>query len=381
MNRRTVAPRVAMAARAAGPLFACGVVLLGGCGAEQEDPDGVQRVVLDQVEYPCELVFEPTGVVVESDSAGAYPDPMPGLSRSRDGRLYAYTRLGGEIVRFGPDGRYQRTIGRVGEGPGEMGNGVSARVAGDTLHVLDPALGRWNRFTLEGEFLSSGSSIHFRNMTPGNYEIVGRDSLLTSRSAANDGYQFHLVDSEGEVIRAFGALTGEPLPNRGTIALGSAATFWVAPYQGEGEYVLQEWSYEGRLLRRLERRVSWFERVLQGESELDESGRQRFPVIMHPFAGAEGQLLVVTFVSELDLTNGKLLEVWYEVIDPRTGTVLASRRLPGNEGSPPMFRVSAPGPLGTRATRDDNDLYRIELVRYALRPRVDTPEAVRTCTT
>lgn len=69
-----------------------------------------------------------------------------GVITDRAGRTYVLTR-DPAILRFGRDGRLERTIGRRGAGPGEMQLPAVMAVQGDTILVLDlmkRALVRWS---------------------------------------------------------------------------------------------------------------------------------------------------------------------------------------------------------------------------------------------
>lgn len=72
-----------------------------------------------------------------------------------DGGVVVVASASREIRVFDADGQWVRTIGRDGEGPGELrGPGMMTR-AGDTLYVPDGQLGRLNAFLTDGTFLGS----------------------------------------------------------------------------------------------------------------------------------------------------------------------------------------------------------------------------------
>jgi hypothetical protein len=59
------------------------------------------------------------------------------------GRIYVADRIGSTVKVYAPDGRFLRTLGREGDGPGEYRGPVDIRFRGDTAYVRDV-----NRITL-----------------------------------------------------------------------------------------------------------------------------------------------------------------------------------------------------------------------------------------
>ena len=69
------------------------------------------------------------------------------------GRILVYDRQTQDIRMFAPDGKFIRTIGRVGSGPGEMRNAEGMVVARNgNIWVRDAANARFTIFNGEGEF-------------------------------------------------------------------------------------------------------------------------------------------------------------------------------------------------------------------------------------
>lgn len=57
------------------------------------------------------------------------------------------------IVVYNPDGSYRRTIGKVGQGPGEFVEPVALALLDDTLFVYDGRQGRISAFNYDGSFI------------------------------------------------------------------------------------------------------------------------------------------------------------------------------------------------------------------------------------
>jgi DNA-binding beta-propeller fold protein YncE len=73
---------------------------------------------------------------------------VAGVSFDAEGRLYVLDRGNHRVVVFGPDGRFLRSLGRRGSGPGELQGPVALAVTGDQVAVLDlpdGGLPRWLR--------------------------------------------------------------------------------------------------------------------------------------------------------------------------------------------------------------------------------------------
>jgi hypothetical protein len=69
-----------------------------------------------------------------------------------DDRVFVATDVGPRIVEFDKEGKFIRTIGGPGEGPGEFRNALEIGFLGDSLWVYDPRLARVSIFSPTGEF-------------------------------------------------------------------------------------------------------------------------------------------------------------------------------------------------------------------------------------
>jgi hypothetical protein len=127
-----------------------------------------------------------------------------GVSRDSRGRLFALTHDRYQVVAFDPQGKQLTTIGRRGQGPGEFQRPLSAtRIGrGDTLFAVDnngqvsvfsPALRFVRRFNLPGSMAAA-------------YPLASGGWIMSGdvRDPASVGFPFHVLDSDGVVIRSFG---------------------------------------------------------------------------------------------------------------------------------------------------------------------------------
>jgi hypothetical protein len=79
------------------------------------------------------------------------------IAVASDGGIVALDQLGQHLKVFTPDGKYERTIGGPGGGPGELGRGAGAVLLapGDTILVSDISNQRANLYLLDGTFIRS----------------------------------------------------------------------------------------------------------------------------------------------------------------------------------------------------------------------------------
>ncbi len=84
------------------------------------------------------------------DSVAELANPS-GVAVDRQGRVYVVDDL---IKVFGPDGRFLRTLGRLGDGPGEY-RGAELTTVGDSLLLLDLRNSRLSLFDAAGHFVRS----------------------------------------------------------------------------------------------------------------------------------------------------------------------------------------------------------------------------------
>lgn len=136
-----------IAARSALALIAA-VAILGACSSPSSEPADVVRTdsagvrIVSSGAEDRDLPWRFDSVDVLRDSAGD-PFIFTAIQRhrvlvDRAGRTYVLTH-DPSFVRFGLDGKFDRTIGRKGTGPGEFQFPIAIASQGDTLVVKDGA--------------------------------------------------------------------------------------------------------------------------------------------------------------------------------------------------------------------------------------------------
>ena len=265
--------------------------------------------------------------------------------RDSKGRFYSANARGwgGVISVWNARGEYVTSVGRAGEGPGELTDRgrLSIFIDGDDrLHVRDGGF-NWSVFSPEHEFLGRVPAqvmVGLQRTTV----ILDNGMALTS----TDGYMsdrsryFHLVRSAGDLFRTFGPV--EEKVSRSDVSLvrtlgyGGGDTFWVGPALGDPRgYLIEEWGIDGTLRRAFRRDVSWFDprdedrRVAVESLHIDDSGllyvvvaraTEEYAEVMKR-ARSQGRRVSREERSELT-------EAVVEMIDTRTGELLASEVYP-----------------------------------------------------
>lgn len=322
------------------------------------------------------------------------------LLLDEEGRIYVLESQAQEIRVFGPDGDWLHTIGRQGEGPGELKNAAAMGWGPDgVLRVVDYGNGRISDFRTDGTFLAShrqqggfvmypwpgefGSDGRLINVSPsmrdGEFEAVlvrytpamePADTLTIPRYEGDSEF-FELASEGGGGIRAsvpFGAGLSWDLDPRGY--------FWVAP--NTATYEVSQVSFAGDTVLTI-RRPSEARPVTAAEVDsaaatmkwfTDQGGkvdRSKFPsskpALTRVFAPGDGHLYVVPVTDEFGsgyLSTSGVLDVF-----DSDGRYLGRLDLPegmATSNPEPVFR----GDHVLAVVRDELDVPYV--VRYRLAP-------------
>ncbi len=262
------------------------------------------------------------------------------------GNIYFADPFGEIGVRvFTSDGRYLRTVGKRGQGPGEfMSVGSLAIGYGDSLHVFHAGHSVFNpegRHVRTQTVLNGALARRVRLMPDGGFVA----NALISTPAAY-GYPLHLVDRQDETAKSFGLNAEGRSPSGLWAVLRSLSapvrgTFWSGHTNA---YVLEQYSVDGSLLRILRRDVDWFKPWDSWDSQPDaEPAPPRImSIVQDPRSGFLWVLMLVAdahwrarnsgsggerpLLGTRELTD--LLDSVVEVIDPARAQLVASQRFP-----------------------------------------------------
>jgi hypothetical protein len=289
----------------------------------------------------CEIVFEHVVSMGDYDGPGALPGEIRQVNRGTGGNYYVVPYSDHRILRFTPSGEALSPLGSQGEGPGEVVRIVHLAMLADSFFVFDLGNARATVFDpdyrvvrtapIDGQITDSGF------LSDGTLVVNGRFG-----SPDVFGIPLHHIDQAGMRIGSFG---GKGLVRvdasqlwRRRVATG-ANTVWAAHLN---QYVIEEWSPEGELLRTIERPTDWFEPYLRrtwgGPDEpvpprvqdivLDDRGYLRTLVLRASPRWAELlpppiERSVGGLVYPIPPGSG-LLESLVEIIDPVTGQLFAA---------------------------------------------------------
>ncbi len=161
-----------------GPFLALALlaVVSGGCeGAAPSDSDTAIRTDsagIMLVEYPSLPPIEASRIAIEVEpdlvlgAGGAFAGPdheffrVFGVAQLRDRTLIVANQGSTELRFFGADGRFLRSAGREGDGPGEFRSVQGPWIIeGDTIVVWDNSHRRFQHFGPDGAFVRASSVI------------------------------------------------------------------------------------------------------------------------------------------------------------------------------------------------------------------------------
>lgn len=290
----------------------------------------------------CEIVL--TKLVTLSAKGHSLHNPVPFVVQDRSGRYLARGSTGRQIVAFDraggllavldpPDPSPRAVVALLHSPSGSAGTWVGP--SGDAyLITQDFKLTPWFRVPYQPRFIR-----------PDGTMVVAQQI----QTPALIGYPLHLVSANGTVLRSFGTETPEyradlRLFMERVVAPATDDSVWESP---KGRYVLGRWNpVTGQRLSRTAVRSSWF--VESADYPRDNRTKPR-PIVeaiwerdhviwslirdadsqWKPGADPEQSWSPDRYSSEYD---------WVlEVIDPKSGTVLVSRRFPfALVGRPPQ---------------------------------------------
>jgi len=246
---------------------------------------------------------------------------------------------------FEANGDYIRSLGSQGQGPGQFTAAAWLILdARGNLYVFDSVIQRMTVFSPAFDVLETRSF-------PQRLRILGalllnEGFVVAGLSYREDsvGYPLHLLTRDLQITRSFGATDQTARPDMRvlqlrSIAKGTGGRIWSAPLN---KYVIEEWEpADGTLHRAFVRDVNWFTPWYVGESISFETPPQ--PVLRSIWQDGGGLLWVLATVGAEDwrdalyvgddqelvvLDRERLNDTFIEVIEPSTGRLLFSKKVP-----------------------------------------------------
>jgi hypothetical protein len=153
------------------------------------------------------------------------------IAVASDGRIVVLDMQGQHLKVFSPDGKYERTIGGPGGGPGEIAPGASAVLVppGDTILVSDIGNQRANLYLLDGTFVRS-FGLAFTDGIPFRWELTSDGRIITqTRRLAFPGSTGTADTTDVIAVRRLDGTVGDTLmtvPSGKTISFAGGAPEW-----------------------------------------------------------------------------------------------------------------------------------------------------------
>lgn len=259
------------------------------------------------------------------------------------GRLYEPGRVGV----YDKNGAFVRTIGQLGQGPGEFSDVDQVRVGlGDTLFTIDNRNRRLTVWKPNGELVRSVSMLtSVWDVVPqrsGEFAIRGQFG-----SPGKIGLPLHLVGVSGDIRRSFGAINpevrvGAESVNDRIVAPGGPGLIWSAL---RNQYRVELWDTAGKLVRSVAPPGPHWFTAWKIESEVPPRYQPRQPLVVGMRISRNTIWLLTTVVArdfkpdtpkergkERPATDGyfdspKYAEYMLEAINLNTGRVIGSTRI------------------------------------------------------
>ena len=309
--------------------------------------------------------------------------PISIVANSRGDILIARGEDGPPLV-FDQNGMFLRSVGRTGSRPGQYKAASEITIGPrDTVFIMDRATGSVTVLDPRYELVRSAPG------APGSFSFTlsGDTTALIINASVPDPERFgnalHSLDLNGNYMKSFAAPEGAMLPGAMYPQMR-----WLTPRKNGGvwsitamgRYEIEHWSSDGRLMSRLVRQPPWFpssqnpQRTFRVESP-------RSPINMSITEDSLGYLWIITLVADsrwqegvranqrngeehipfveildFDRTNDSVVEI----IDPRTGTLVASQRF-----EQMWYRFAAPN-LISRFRRQPDGSFLVDIHRVSL---------------
>ncbi len=240
------------------------------------------------------------------------------------GRLYVLDTGNHRVQVFGPDGKYIKTIGRQGQGPGEffMPNAMDFDANGN-LYICESQAARIQAISPDGKI---GKTLKLTEGAVGDTHILKQGGFVMTAGMGGGMIRMQMggpqeavaapllrvLDAEGKTLREFGKAAdfGDFLVNRManqvlTAVDGADDIYVVFPYQNR----IEKYSADGQLLWRADRPLA-YSMEIKGKGEVKneaQGGGQavtiRMPDLTRCSSGTavdgKGRLWVVTLDRQL----------------------------------------------------------------------------------
>lgn len=316
----------------------------------QAQTQAPEKIIQSRIDCSrCEIRVVPLIVLGDTSGPGELSQPARQVVLDDRGRYYvSFATQTGPLV-FDSRGRFQGTIGRAGDGPGEFRTMLIAEVARDTAWIIDGINARLSAMRYDGSAWRYAASWQRPGMpvVPFAVSRLLSGTLMMNGSIATAeriGFPLHLMDTSG-AIRSFGTLN--PVLRPGATALGmrklwpsSQGGVWVAH---ASRFQFEHYDVTGRMTGHWSRPVDWF-LPHDGSQLLGPEEKPPSPRLSAIAEDAQGLIWILVAVPDpryreafathmgpgrIDIVNRDLLsDTIIEIYDLRAGALLATKRIP-----------------------------------------------------
>lgn len=243
----------------------CVLALAGSLLVVTTAPLGAQGTVVIDRSRVCETCSIALRLVTTLRDSPATPFGVNGAAIARDasGRIFVPSRgAPGEVYVFDGDGKFLRTLGRRGDGPGEYRVVNEVRVgARDSLYLFDNANAR---MTVLATDLTVARTARMPVAVRPTEVVITSDGIIIAADRVSTpdrvGLPLHVVDQSGTLLRSFGSddttrYVAMPFAMSRALALDRQGLVWAAL---RTSYRLVLWDLEGSQRIELSGNASWF---------------------------------------------------------------------------------------------------------------------------
>lgn len=137
------------------------------------------------------------------DSLAAFNQPFS-LTADKDGNIYILDMNSMSLKKYDLEGKFLKSIGRRGQGPGELSGPTFVAILNDTLSIMSQRLRKISRFTLDGEFVND-LRLDMDVQLPKTYDNENVIGYTVEVDQANQGIKFSLslLDKNFKITNTF----------------------------------------------------------------------------------------------------------------------------------------------------------------------------------
>jgi len=196
--------------------------------------------------------------------------PIRSIAVDEEDRIYVLETRGALVKAFDRNGEYLRTIGRRGQGPGELNVPLTLSVTNDNTIAVDDFMRGITFYSPEGEFIKTLSTARYffiGAITNSQGSIVARTRISESEKTV---YELKWFDSNLEHPKTLMTITSL---RSDSIEVFSPNLFWRAGKDGSvvvgysQDYELQVFNSDGELVKKI---IKEYEPVEISQSQIEE---------------------------------------------------------------------------------------------------------------